>query len=192
MRITALTSVALAMAASAQGHYGSERHVTVCLNNTIDVPVIILARAKGLASGMFAGIGITLDFLDGRPAPSQTPAIAIEFVSDTPAGLLPGTWAYALPYEGVHIRIFWDRIEIERSSPELLAHVMVHEITHILQGTDRHSGEGIMNTRWTNQERQALERKPLHFTEEDVDLIYRGRILQGTTAWAGNGIRMPR
>jgi hypothetical protein len=177
MRITVLTSAALVMAASARGNYGSERHVTVCLNNTIAVPVIVLARAKGLASGMFAGIGITLTFLEGRPAPSQTAAIAIEFVNDTPAGLLPGTWAYALPYEGVHIRIFWDRIEIERSSPEVLAHVMVHEITHMLQGTDRHSGEGIMNARWTKQERQVLERKPLHFTDEDVDLIYRGRAL---------------
>ncbi len=51
---------------------------------------------------------------------------------------------------------------------------MVHEITHILQRIDRHSAEGIMNARWTRQERSALERRPLQFTDEDVRLIYRG------------------
>jgi hypothetical protein len=36
-----------------------------------------------------------------------------------------------------------------------------------------------MNFRWTDQERLVLERKPLGFTEADVDLIYRGMDARG-------------
>jgi hypothetical protein len=68
---------------------------------------------------------------------------------------------------------------------ELLAHVMVCEITRILQGVDQgidqgvdqgvdqDSAEGIMNAKRISQERLAMERRRPGFTERDVDLIYR-------------------
>jgi hypothetical protein len=49
----------------------------------------------------------------------------------------------ALPLEGSHARVFYDRVL--RASPDdayqdaLLAHVMAHEIAHVLQGLIRHS-----------------------------------------------------
>jgi hypothetical protein len=46
--------------------------------------------------------------------------------------------------------VFYDRLQ-ERGQPNrlpaILAHVMVHEITHILQGVQRHSKSGVMNRR---------------------------------------------
>jgi hypothetical protein len=174
MTITVVTAAALLIAAGAQGKSGTERQVTVYLRNGIIVPIVVRAQAEALASQMFSGVGVTLNLREVKPPSSGTGAIIIELVDQTPAGFLPRAWAYALPYEGVHIRIFWGRMEIERSPQKLLAHVMVHEITHILQGVARHSAEGIMNLRWTDQERLVLERRPLGFTEEDVDLIYRG------------------
>lgn len=58
---------------------------------------------------------------------------------------------------------------------------------NILQGVARHSAEGIMNLRWTDQERSALERRPLGFTEADVDLIYRGMDARGARAQQSPG-----
>lgn len=52
--------------------------------------------------------------------------------------------------------------------------MFVHEITHMLQGTDRHSETGIMKAHWDKNEYFQMETAPLTFTEEDVRLIHRG------------------
>ena len=80
-------------------------------------------------------------------------------------------------YEGVHITVFWDRVErLSRFAPPtfVLTHVLVHEITHILQGIDRHSESGVMKARWTPEDYYAMAIKPLPFTPEDVQLIQLG------------------
>lgn len=173
VKIAAVTAAVFFIAAGAHGQSGAERQVSVYLDNSVVVPIFVRARAESLASKIFAGIGVTLNFQSTAPTVSNTQVIVIEFVDSTPARLLPGAWADARTYEGVHIRIFWDRLQL-RCSEQLMAHVMVHEITHILQGVSRHSAEGIMNFRWTDRERLALERRPLDFTRADVDLIYQG------------------
>ena len=60
----------------------------------------------------------------------------IRITSDTPASRIAGGLAFALPYEGVHIQIFYDRVRAaEPLLPQVaLAHVLAHEITHVLQG----------------------------------------------------------
>ena len=70
--------------------------------------------------------------------------------------------------------MFYDRIKYKPAPAELLAHVMVHEITHILQGISRHSDSGIMKANWSGEEFQRMRFKALPFTEEDVVLIRRG------------------
>jgi len=111
-------------------------------------------------------------------------ALLISISNSTPADLLPGALAYALPYEGTHIVVFYDRVQkmVEPgTAPYLLGHVLAHEITHILQGVVQHSSEGIMKARWTPQDRSSLARKPLHFTEFDVVLIHNGLDARGAT-----------
>ena len=188
MKLTAMmTMAALAVvipAAGAQGESENMRQVTVYLSYGNLVPVLDRGPAQALAANMFAAIGVTLRWKSGSPPLSQPGAIAIEFVTGTPVTFLPGAFAYALPYEGIHIRIFWDRMKPERppvdySPREILAHVMVHEITHVLQGIDRHSAEGIMKARWTANDRFAMRVRPLRFTPEDVDLIYKGMDKRG-------------
>jgi hypothetical protein len=158
----------------AQGKQDDGRIVTVYSSDDAGVPDLVRAQAQSEAGTMFASIGVTVHWRTGRPSASETNAIAIEFVTNTAATLLPGALAYALPYEGVHIRIFWDRIEYDKSPRQLLAHVMVHEITHILQGIARHSAEGVMKAYWTSRDRSAMDRQALRFTPEDVALIYKG------------------
>jgi len=56
----------------------------------------------------------------------------------------------------------------------LLAHVLVHEIAHILQKTDQHSNSGVMKAVWTHQDRVQMRTGALPFTPGDVELIRLG------------------
>ena len=182
MKLAATIAIAAMMAASAQGKSENGRQVTVYVSDNAGVPYDVRAQAQGLASGMFASIGVTLHLKPGHPARPDADAIMIEFVTNTPATGHPGAMAYALPYEGVHIRIFWDRIQPDPSPSAVLAHVMVHEITHILQGINRHSSEGIMKAQWTYQDFADMKVTPLSFTPEDADLIYSGMAVRSAHA----------
>jgi hypothetical protein len=48
-----------------------------------------------------------------------------------------------------------------------LAHVIAHEIGHLLLGRGSHSASGLMSTSWTEGEQALLARGQLHFTAED-------------------------
>ena len=52
--------------------------------------------------------------------------------------------------------------------------MLVHEITHILQGVMHHSESGIMKPHWDSTDLFEMGRKPLAFAEEDVRLIRLG------------------
>ena len=105
---------------------------------------------------------------------SAQPPIVIELVTGKPENFHPGSLAYALPYEGSHITVLVDRIENMRAASNVLAHVMVHEITHILQGISRHSATGVMKERWTAGDFSGMRFRPLSFTPLDIELIYSG------------------
>jgi len=150
-----------------------ERSVTVCME---DGAGFDLGEAKVLASSMFAEIGVTVRW---RPGIKRCPArgIMISLYQQTPRSFMPGSLAYAQPYEGTHIRVFYDRITslFQRGvAGRVLAHVLVHEITHILQGIDRHSERGIMKALWDMDDFTTMRRKPLKFEPEDIDLIEHG------------------
>lgn len=175
MKIQAITLMAALTGVAAAANEGTaERNVTVCMEGNAHSDVAI--RAQWLASRMFAGIGVTIDWRHGlRGCPSQ--GIMISLSDGTPASLKPGALAYALPYEGTHIRVFYDRIaqdHDQRLVPALLGHVLVHEITHILQGVCRHSESGIMKAHWGLKEFEQMQGKPLEFADEDINLIYCG------------------
>jgi hypothetical protein len=158
----------------AGGESVAGRVVTVFCQRDLALPYATETLAERQASDMFEDIGITLCWRHGRPSSQDTGAIDIEFLTGTSERFMPESLAYALPYEGVHIRIFWDRIRKFAAPRELLAHVMVHEVTHILEGTACHSEAGIMKAHWTTDDVFAMESKPLKFTPGDVDLIYQG------------------
>jgi len=149
--VTAVAEAKTPLMAStgAEGKSPPERVVTVYSNTHDAVPYQIEGAAQDEASKMFAEIGVRLVWLFGNPSPSDADSLAIETVAIMPATFMPGALAYALPSEGIHIRILWDRIKGYAAPREVLAHVMVHEIAHILQGeTTRHSDEGIMMAHW--------------------------------------------
>ncbi len=153
-----------------------EGAVTVCLHRPADT--LTLFRAQAAASKMFATAGVKIDWREPRSCPAG--AIVVSLSENAAASDHPGALAYALPYEGTHIVVFFSRIQIKTAVvdpnlfPMLLAHVLVHEITHILQGVNRHSDTGVMKAHWDSADFGDMRIKPLSFTALDVDLIHRG------------------
>jgi Zn-dependent protease with chaperone function len=173
-------AVTLAMAAMAgaglcagQSETAPKSSVTVCMEPGQHV----LMGVRPLASAMFARIGVRIDWREPDSCPAGAGVIRVRLshnssgVRDSGAEAL----AFARPYAGTVV-VFLDRIqELNRDGvPSLLAHVLVHEIAHVLEGIDRHSATGIMKARWDYRDYFEMRRKPLTFAQEDVNLIYDG------------------
>jgi hypothetical protein len=177
----------MAVAALFSGAVQAEQRVTVYVQDGAIVPGQTLARAEGLAVEMFAAAGVRINWRAGRP---NGEAITVE-MSDVPSAYHPEALAFALPYEGVHITVFYDRIR-KRIAPDLaatlLAHVLVHEITHSLQGIDRHSETGIMKAHWTTADYVQMRAKPLPFTKDDAELIQKGLASRDVRLAVRNGV----
>jgi hypothetical protein len=129
---------------------------------------------------MFSGAGVRIEWrghaADGAHLPAGALAVSLE--PNTAVQFMPRALALARVYEGVHIAVFCNRIQ--RLAPAsamqapLLAHVLVHEITHMLQGIDRHSERGIMKAIWNGLDYATMITTPLPFTTVDIELIRRG------------------
>jgi hypothetical protein len=190
-----LTAMVMMMASTAAGVWAAEsgdaqRKVTVCAERGSAGP--LANAAEVLASRMFGEIDVQIDWRPASSCAGFDNALTVSISDNTPANQLPGALAYALPYEGTHIVVFYDRIQgqVDRSMvPRLLAHVLVHEITHILQRVGRHSASGVMKARFNETDHFKMKGKGLGFTKVDIDLIHIGldwrqARLAGTTSIA--------
>ena len=179
------TTTILAMAAAAGGcawaqsvhpaEHATGQAVTVCMKFGFDV--LPLGRAEELASTMFAAIGVEIEWSRRDDCYLRGGAIVVTLSYETPASEYNGAYAFAKPYEATHIVVFWDHVQHKvppPRAPTLLAHVLVHEITHILQRVSRHSETGVMKAAWNADDYFQMGKKPLEFTDEDVNLIYLG------------------
>jgi hypothetical protein len=198
MKTTAMAAMVLITGAAAYAQSSltaADRTVTVCFDQLAG-GLNSIGAAKIVAHKIFDDIGLKIDW---RNSALHCPgnAIIINVRDRTPATLRPGALAYALPFEGTHIEIFGDRVsELAGLSMAsiVLAHVLVHEITHILQGMCRHSEMGIMKARWEDRDVFLMRRRALKLTPQDVVLIERGLVgraqhsllaMNGTAAVAG-------
>ena len=162
------------VAAAGASAWAGERNVTVCMNSGSVRQVAHSAQA--IASRIFAGIEVGIEWRNGS-CPSSPETIKVSLSDRTPKTHIPNALAHAFPYEGTTIVIFYDRIQqgVEKARVgHLLAYVLVHEITHILQGVARHSTSGIMKARWDSGDYFEMQCKRLDFTSLDVELIYLG------------------
>src|ERR1700676_4564385 len=167
-KITTLAILAAATCAARELQW----KVPVCVSDvTSEVHEVI--RAQATASEMFAAIGGKLDWECPK---SGQEMILISLNAGSPANRKPGELAHTSPKEGTHIVIFSDCVREVRPDKfsVVLAHVMVHEVTHILQGICRHSTSGLMKARWDDYDFLQMAWTPLPFTKHDIDLIQRG------------------
>jgi hypothetical protein len=154
--------------------------VTVSLRSSVIAAPGEIERAKSVAKNMFAGIGLNLAWCAEKCAHEPGVRINVVLVSGEPGDEDAGALAEAYPFAIEHnITIRYDRVHnsagvSKELEPILLAHVLAHEITHVLQCLDRHSETGVMKARWTTDDYYEMRWKPLDFTSEDVELIHLG------------------
>jgi hypothetical protein len=186
MKATNLTVAVLAVLAPLTAAPAPSEVVPVCVSRAIDSATI--AQAEIRAARLLRRAKLTIDFhregskycmshFDG--------VILVSFSQATAGDLMPGALGYALPYEGVHIAVFWDRLQMVKkaNSATLLAYVLVHEITHILKGAVRHSDTGVMKAQWGETEYGLMNKDLLPLSSEDIRLIHQG--VRGRRLWAG-------
>lgn len=138
----------------------------------------VVAMAEGEAQKMLAEAGIHSQW-SGSAAHDRGEAEVIEIVfTEQPDDTCrPGVLGYAMLglNSGTRITIFYNRVRAhgtEASMPRVLAHVMVHEVTHILEGVNRHSETGIMKAHWTEQDWTRNRFAPMPFADEDLRLLH--------------------
>jgi hypothetical protein len=135
----------------------------------------IKALAMVTAAKILATADVQLDWHRGVPPRGARHPIAIELRNDERETWLPDALAYSLPYEGVHITVFYDRVLRRTPNPAvLLAHVMAHEIVHMLEGSSGHSESGLMKAVWTHDDYREMQLHPLPFTPYDLIRIQLG------------------
>jgi hypothetical protein len=189
----AVTMLALAGTIASGKSKDSGQPVMVYIHGRANMPAEALPIAEGVTCEIFAKAGVHIVWKTGQPKteiPRQT--IVLDITADAPASFFPGALGRAQEFEGVHITVFYDRVESMASReivPKLLAHVLVHEITHVLEGIDRHSPEGIMKARWTPADIASMAFKPLPFDPNDVQLIHLGMARRSGVVVANANVR---
>lgn len=175
--------IGIVMAAAMQAQ-PQDCKVDVYLARGVPMPGGMLLDASTRAAQMFREIGVDVRMRIGRPGrnPSNSCSAPIVVEFETAAGYYggPSELARATPYKGsgTCIHVFIDRVLEEGRdrglSNALLAHVLTHEITHVLEKIARHSEEGVMKARWSMKDYDRMKDHPLPFAPVDVDLIRMG------------------
>lgn len=173
----------LAAGIAAQARDSKPADVTVYVKGDNNAPSSVDQGARATVTWMFARVGVRLAWRDGEPGTGAVSGslvtIQVRFTGELPDASREAL-AYALPFgeQGVAIHVMYERIRwvARKSSREapILAHVLAHEIGHVLQGTNAHAPTGVMKAHWNGQDYDAMEKKPLEFTSIDKDLIADG------------------
>jgi hypothetical protein len=175
MKMTATVVMMLAMGACAQA--GEKIRVYVHGGYVLGS---VLVPAEDTAKRMFAAAGVAIEWHFGTPytgrIPQENRTFVVDFSVHTPPEEHPGALAYSRPYEGIHIVVLYDRFQRTegRLLPALLAHVIVHELTHLIEGIPRHSESGVVKAHWDSKDYCQMLSAPLPFAPEDIELIHSG------------------
>jgi hypothetical protein len=169
------------------GPEDSPPDILVQVKGTQAITFGVLPLAETKATRMFAEIGVRVQWLSqtARVIPvmavagcaSKSPEAVIVEVVET-GGMGDSRLAFARPYarDGVRVTIFYKDVSnagrhLPRAEAAILAHVLVHEITHVVEGVARHSKTGVMRPYWTDRDFAEMMFKPIRFAELDVLLL---------------------
>jgi hypothetical protein len=161
------------LAADRQAHA-----IPICLENRIRVEdAVVLEHAELIANQIFSRIGLRIEWHNyGQPCPTDNDPVLIRINNQTPLDYWPGAFGISMPFEGFHVEIFYDRIRVRAQGNMLSAltgHVLAHEITHILEGTNAHT-RGVMNRQFTASDMETMSMHPLEFSQMDILLLRNG------------------
>jgi hypothetical protein len=174
----------LAGIAVPRGASSAPADVVVYVTGEREPPSQVKYPAEATVTWMFDKIGVRLTWHDGQlrtRASSTEVAIQVQFGLRAPADFSSGALAHTLPFSDgpILITLLYDRIRgVASFRPNLaeaiLVHVLAHEITHVLERSNRHADKGLMKGHWDTHDYDAMEKRPLEFMTVDVDLIKQG------------------
>src|ERR1700709_586551 len=112
---------------------GGQQTITAYVDSQVAIAPSRLCIAEGRASQLFSPAGVQLKWRHGQPpshALDRQRTVVIRIVSGQPPDNNSNALAAALPYEGVHITIYYQRLQetMPQAPQVLLAYVLVHEI----------------------------------------------------------------
>ena len=176
-RIAFCVAAAAGNIAAGPAGSGKLHSVTVCVDKDAAVEGEVLDRGEISAGKLLALATLQIEWRNrGRSCPPEQDPIILNVTTNTPRDYFPRSFGTALPYEGIHIRIFYDRIQ--RIPPDqvapVLGHVLAHEIVHILSGTDAHSEAGVMKRRWSQRDLEQMVIRPLPLSKLHMMLVNLG------------------
>jgi hypothetical protein len=159
--------------ATGAGAWAADPEVNVCVE--AGSKIFMLHESEMMATKMYAKIGVNLTWQSHFSCEDTGSDIVVSF--GDPGSKRPKILAYALPFEGRHIVVYNDRIRNQATmmlTPKLMAHVLAHEIGHMLQGVSRHSEAGLMKPVFNAHDKFLMMAKPLEFTDADAQLVLLG------------------
>jgi hypothetical protein len=164
--------------------------VTLPFENSYDpIPAHVLAQATQIATRIYAGLGLRLEWKVGSPKPKAANVdcsrgaiqIPVRFTAETPNDGSETTlaWTFVYNMREARIHVLTNRVQHfhsyrPRLAGPLLGHVLAHEIAHVLQRINRHSESGILRAHWSEIEYQQMRYRGLEFEPFDVALIRLG------------------
>jgi len=172
-RSAAMLAMTAASLCAGQSAVTQKAIVVVCMESDSHA----LEGVRPATAAMFARIGVRIAWQPLDACPVGVDAIRVQLSRDSTSirNADSEALAAAQPYART-ITVFLDRVkEFGRNwGISAMAVVLAHEITHVLEGTRRHSSTGIMKARWDNHDSFEIGRQTLAFAQDDIDLIYAG------------------
>ena len=177
-----LAMTAASLGAAGQSAMTQKATVMICMDSDSHA----LEGVRLLTAAMFARIGVRIAWHTLEACPVGVDAIQVRLFRDSTSvhNVSSEALAATQPYART-VTVFLDRVkELNRSlGISVMAVVLAHEITHVLEGINRHSATGIMKARWDNHDNFEIGRQTLAFAQDDIELIYDGlKISRATDA----------
>lgn len=139
------------------------------------------SEIKRAVGRTFAPVGIRISWVDGKPkniGPPAAPVVVyVQFIRRSFQYHRPGVLADATPFApGVKtITVICERVQAITNShdrvPRIVAHILAHEIGHVLLATDQHDEIGLMKGTWDREEFDAMKTNSLGLTSSDLELV---------------------
>ena len=158
--------------------------ITIHVQKAIFRGQVNLAYAEKQAGQILATAGVQVRWTPATPGPSEKRCgapIVIRFATGEQHMENPRALAYSVPLntEVGDIIVFWDRLTkagVRNLCPagNLLAHVLAHEIVHVLEAVEYHSDTGLMRESWSYEDFFKMLRGHLPLTQTDIFLVHSG------------------
>jgi hypothetical protein len=167
-------------------------HLRVSLFNDAHMPPGTLAQAQARATFLMAQAGIDLELLNCPPTdpsdftPSVSPCSVVEWPHHLSVRIVargnsanPETFGEAFLDDagwGVYAKVYYQNLVADRDSlglseGDMLGFVIVHELGHLLLGSNSHSTTGVMQAHWTLTTLHEALHNTIFFTSHQAAIL---------------------